>query len=333
MMFSRPTSRTRRPLLLGIVAVLLFAAAATASTGDRLPEFRKCVEICTDNNCETETPTPIPLHRRLLFWTCPAECDYTCQHIITSRRVRAMPPKSIEQFHGKWPFYRLWGMQEPASVAFSLGNFWAHHTGRRKVQQSIPSSYPLRPWYELFACFGMASWVFSTIFHTRDSTATEQLDYFAAGASVLYGLYYTPVRVFRLDRPTPRRKTVLRVWGVLCCLLYLAHVAYLKGVRWDYTYNMAANVVAGVIQNILWLWFSYDKYRRTRQPWAIWPGIAVACVMTVMSLELFDFPPLWGILDAHSLWHLGTIAPTVLWYNFLIKDARDDLAGNERFKQ
>jgi post-GPI attachment to proteins factor 3 len=29
---------------------------------------------------------------------------------------------------------------------------------------------------------------------------------------------------------------------------------------------------------------------------------------------LLDFPPIWGVLDAHSLWHLGTIAPTVFWY-------------------
>ena len=37
----------------------------------------------------------------------------------------------------------------------------------------------------------------SMIFHTRDFNFTEKLDYFAAGASVLYGLYYTPIRVFR----------------------------------------------------------------------------------------------------------------------------------------
>lgn len=203
-------------------------------------------------------------------------------------------------------------------MAFSLGNLWAHRRGLAKVRDAIPAAYPLRPWYELFAYVGMSSWVFSAIFHTRDCTATEQLDYFAAGASVLYGLYYTPIRVFRLDRRTPRRRATRRAWAALCILLYTFHVAYLKGIRWDYTYNMAANVVVGMIQNILWLWFSWDKYRRTRRPWAIWPGIAVAGVITVMSLELFDFPPLWGTFDAHSLWHLGTIAPTVLWYKWVL---------------
>jgi len=46
-----------------------------------------------------------------------------------------------------------------------------------------------------------------------------------------------------------------------------------------------------------------------------------------MSLELLDFPPWMGMVDAHSLWHLGTVLPTVLWYNFLIRDAQEDIAG------
>jgi hypothetical protein len=29
---------------------------------------------------------------------------------------------------------------------------------------------------------------------------------------------------------------------------------------------------------------------------------------------LFDFPPWWGAVDAHSLWHLMTVFPTLWWY-------------------
>ncbi|KAL3961938.1 hypothetical protein ACCO45_003461 [Purpureocillium lilacinum] len=216
--------------------------------------------------------------------------------------------------------------------ALLLGNLAAHWDGLGKVRARIPASYPLRPWYVWLARVGIASWVFSAVFHTRDFQATEELDYFAAGANVLYGMYYTPIRVFRLDRNTPRRRSLLRVWSLLCASLYLCHVAYLKLVRWDYTYNMAANVAAGVVQNILWSWFSYNRYRTSRRTWAIWPGLVVAWVMFAMSMELFDFPPWLGCIDAHSLWHLMTIGPTLLWYNFLVKDANDDIAGTERLK-
>jgi hypothetical protein len=278
------------------------------------------------------------LHRRLLLWTCPQECDYTCQHIITAQRQAADPPRPVVQFHGKWPFRRVLGMQEPLSVLFSLGNLGAHYYGLHAcVLPHIPARYSLRPFYVFLARLGMATWLFSAVFHTRDFPLTEQLDYFAAGASVLYGLYYTVVRVFRLDLRDGgggggggeyagggggggplggggRRGSLLRAWTGLCVALYLAHVAYLKLWRWDYTYNMAANVACGAVSNVLWTWFSWDRYRKSRRAWAIWPGIVVAWVLVAMSMELLDFAPIWSSVDAHSLWHLGTIAPTVLWY-------------------
>ncbi|KAI1768258.1 Per1-domain-containing protein [Hypoxylon sp. FL1150] len=321
-----------RPLsLLTLLVVCLLWTTAEASLGDRLPEFRECVEVCSRENCDpNNNPTHIPLHRRLLFWTCPQECDYTCQHIVTERRLAA--GQDITQFHGKWPFVRVLGMQEPFSVLFSLGNMMAHQNGLAKLQQSIPANYPLRPYYVLFAYFGMATWIFSSIFHVRDFRVTEQLDYFAAGAGVLYGMYYTPIRVFRLDKRTPRRQSFLRLWSVFCCLMYAAHVAYLKLWRWNYSYNMAANVVVGLVQNSLWSYFSWRKWRDSRKSWAVWPGVIVAWLMMVMSLELLDFPPLWGALDAHSLWHLGTIGPTIVWYNFLVKDSQDDLANTIKSK-
>ncbi|KAL7932245.1 Per1-like protein [Trichoderma chlorosporum] len=320
-----------RAISLILLVVAFFAGVSLASRGDQLPEFRQCLDICQAENCAPgKAATPIPLSRRLLLWNCDSECDYTCQHIITAQRVASDLP--VEQFHGKWPFYRFLGVQEPFSVLFSLGNFWAHWQGLKKVRASIPADYSLRPYYEFFSYFGLASWVFSSIFHTRDFAVTEQLDYFAAGASVLYGMYYTIVRIFRLDRPTPRRRSVLRAWTLFCFILYACHVGYLKGVSWDYTYNMAANVVLGVIQNALWSWFSFDRYRKSRRVWAMWPGLAVAWVMFAMSMELFDFPPWLGCVDAHSLWHLMTIGPTILWYKFLVKDANDDIAGSERLK-
>jgi hypothetical protein len=160
----------------------------------------------------------------------------------------------------------------------------------------------------------MASWVFSMIFHTRDFKLTEQLDYFAAGASVLYSLYYAPIRIFRMDQGGKRTKSLLRAWTGLCIALYVAHVTYLKWYAWDYTYNMAANVVVGMIQNLMWSWFSFEKYRKSGRFWTMWPGLVVAWIILAMSLELLDFPPLWGGLDAHSLWHLGTVGPTMVWY-------------------
>ncbi|KAK5657057.1 hypothetical protein OQA88_3584 [Cercophora sp. LCS_1] len=292
-------------------AALLFASLAAASIGDRLPEFRECVEICKQQNCAGPDQTPIPLHHQLLLWTCPSECDYACQHIITSARVAEDKP--VVQFHGKWPFIRVLGIQEPMSVIFSIGNFLAHYDGlNNKVLKRIPATYTLRPFYVWLSYFGMIAWTLSAVFHTRDFAVTEQLDYFGAGASVLYGLYYTPVRIWRLDRK--EKQGLLKIWTGVCVAMYVAHVTYLKMWAWDYTYNMAANVVVGMLQNGMWSWYSWHKYRSSGKAWAVWPGVVVASVLCAMSLELLDFPPIWGALDAHSLWHLATIPPAVLWY-------------------
>jgi hypothetical protein len=206
-------------------------------------------------------------------------------------------------------------MQEPFSVLFSLFNFLAHQQGMAKVRELIPESYPLRKYYLIFGYLGLTSWIFSMLFHTRDFPITEKLDYFAAGASVLYGLYLAVVRIWRLDQPRPRLKPALRrCWTMLCIGLYVAHISYLSFRSWNYTYNMAANVVVGIIQNLLWSWFSVCRYRKVLKSWTAWPGMIVAWLILAMSLEILDFPPVRGLIDAHSLWHLGTVMPTAWWY-------------------
>ncbi|KAF2644774.1 Mn2+ homeostasis protein-like protein Per1 [Massarina eburnea CBS 473.64] len=316
-----------------IATFLLLSGTVHASLGDRLPDFKDCLAVCKEANCG-EKATPIPLNRRVLLWDCPSECDYACQHIVTEKRLAREPSylQPIYQFHGKWPFYRFGGMQEPFSVIFSLFNYLAHDWGMSQLREKIPVSYPLRKYYMMFGYFGLASWVFSIVFHTRDFPLTEKLDYFGAGASVLYGMYFTVVRVFRLDKKDPMKQSVLRLWTITCILLYTLHVAYLSLWRWDYTYNMAANVAVGCVQNLLWSGFSYVRYKKVGRVWAMWPGLIVAWILLAMSFELLDFPPWLGMIDAHSLWHLGTVGPTIWWYNFLLKDAHEDLAGM-RLKQ
>ena len=50
------------------------------------------------------------------------------------------PPyiEPILQFHGKWPFHRFLGMQEPASVLFSLLNLLAHDYGISRLREGVP---------------------------------------------------------------------------------------------------------------------------------------------------------------------------------------------------
>jgi len=49
----------------------------------------------------------------------------------------------------------------------------------------------------------------------------------------------------------------------------------------------------------------------------------ILLLILATCLEIFDFPPFWRAVDAHSLWHLATIPLAKMWYTWLIEDARE----------
>lgn len=318
-----------------LVGLLCLAVPALASVGDRLPEFQTCLSQCTSRRCSSGEDS-LPLHLRVLFWTCSQNCDYICQKLVTaSREINGL---SVEQFHGKWPFDRLFGIQEPASVLFSILNLLPHLYGWGLIQRlttvssksTSSSAGTLSPFlvktYKGFSIIGMNAWVWSTVFHVRDFTLTERLDYFSAGLAVSYGFFTAMVRVFRLDLA---KNIIYRYLLIAVCVgAYVSHVSYLQFVRFSYSYNMLANVVVGVLSNILWIYFSISSYREAvansapnvSNTWKLWPMFVVLTITGAMSFELFDFPPFWNILDAHALWHAGTVLPCFWWYAYMKRD-------------
>lgn len=279
----------------------------------------------------------------LTLWTCPQNCDYLCQRTVTANRIGR--GESIEQFHGKWPFQRVFGIQEPMSVLFSILNFIPHYYGikklRRFLKPSLTTPRVLVYTYIGIAITGMNAWTWSSVFHVRDFVLTERLDYFSAGLTVLYGFYACTVRAFGLyrtrsslqgvrnvDAVATRNRLVRQLLSVACIVAYLSHVYYLQFVKFDYGYNMLANVVIGLIQNVLWVRLAISSYNKSasaatggrKQSWKLMPLYLVIAVTLAMSFELFDFPPILDALDAHSLWHAGTVLPTYFWYVWLEHD-------------
>ncbi|KAI8075449.1 Per1-like-domain-containing protein [Gilbertella persicaria] len=281
--------------------------------GDRQPEYIACVEHCT----ATTAITQLPLYLRLLRWTPRQDCSYHCMQKIT---YRAMAEGShIHQYHGKWPFQRVFGIQEPASVIFSILNGWMHLRYFKRIKQQVSDAYFLKPFYLGIAVVGMNAWLWSTVFHTRDTSITEKLDYFSAGLYILVGFCVANLRIFYL------RQTKAWVLSGVCLMAYLAHITYLSSLdRFDYGYNMLACIIVGSLQTHLWLFWSVAQYtpwgKRERRPFAWMAGVSVILVSCAMALEVFDFPPYQQVLDAHSLWHAATIPLAPLFYRFLLRD-------------
>lgn len=178
-----------------------------------------------------------------------------------------------------------------------------------------------------------------------DTPRTEKLDYFSAALTILCALYFTVIRLFHLY-PTTRTRLTLstsssapniltKLWTILCVGAYICHVSYLTLLpRFDYSYNIIFNLIVGMTHNILWLLYalpaSFSIFRRFpgqpksyRPPFAGSAAILVAVTTLATLFEVFDFPPLARVIDAHSLWHLSTVPIAVYWYRFLVDDARD----------
>lgn len=161
-------SLNMRVLLLGLALAVL--QICHASSGDRAQTYQNCVSRCHEQFC-IYGATELPIALRLTRWTCTDDCKYQCMHLITDAAIDN--GDRVHQYHGKWPFWRFAGMQEPASVAFSLLNMLLHVRGAQQVRQRIPKEHPMRWYYLVFSIVSVNAWIWSSVFHTRGMPPSE----------------------------------------------------------------------------------------------------------------------------------------------------------------
>ncbi|XP_025897184.1 post-GPI attachment to proteins factor 3, partial [Nothoprocta perdicaria] len=290
---------------------------------DREPLYRDCVARCERRNCSGAALRLFrarqPLYMSLTGWTCRDECRYECMWFTV--RLYAQGGYQVPQFHGKWPFSRLLFVQEPASAFASLLNGLASLVMLLRYRASVPPASPMYRTCVTSAAVSLNAWFWSTVFHTKDTALTEKLDYFCASAVLLHSTYLCCVRTLGLRRPA-----LVSACRALLLLLLAAHVSYLSLVRFDYGYNMMANVAVGLLTVLRWLWWCARGGARLPHAWKC--AAAVLPLQALALLELLDFPPLLWVLDAHAVWHLGTIPLNVLFYSFLLDDSLYLLRAN-----
>lgn len=370
---------------LSTLAFLALPQPSLSSPGDYSPAYKRCVSLCSSQSCGPSSP-PLPFSLRLFGWSCADDCSYRCMHYINERalalpkavppegkrfagwweeadwrqgwELEGVPPGRAVQYHGKWPFKRFFGVQEPLSMLFSIFNLVGYLVSWRPLLDSVPPGSPLRTPYLGAAVFGINAWIWSTVFHARDRPWTERMDYFSAGALTLWGFYVAFIRVFRLfPSPVPHplslpsRLRLARAVLVLVVIAFCAHVAYLlSDKRFDYRYNMVANVAVGLTSMSLWISWSLSHLLSSRRrgltsrpttpserrpPHAFRPIFPLVWLLFAGSLELLDFPPLFNMsLDAHALWHLVTIPLARMWcVGVLAADARWETQRAEEYSK
>lgn len=288
--------------------------------------YQSCLSKCVRDKCSDESGTTFKSKQlaeqqdfwcRLLRWHCREECSYYCMwYTVRSFQEHGY---DLPKFHGKWPFTRVLGMQEPASVFASILNFAANFYMYNKIRREFPLSktrglYIIIFWHA-FALVCMNAWVWSTIFHMRDSPFTEFMDY-ACALSMVMGLF-----VASIVRVCHRRPKVTLFLLLLPLFYFVTHVRYLFSGVINYDYNMTLNIFFGVLGSVVWICVSYKQHVEGRS-YARWMLAFTALSAAGLTLELGDFPPKYHTWDAHALWHLSTAPLPLLFYKYVIDDLR-----------
>ncbi|KAL9913996.1 per1-like protein PGAP3 isoform 1-T1 [Glossina fuscipes fuscipes] len=317
--------KINKSLLICLILISIFLKCL-CSNGDKTVFFKQCRQNCERQNCSADgikfQEQAIKYYQQTLFdklflWNCVDECQYGCMW----RTVEVFKERgwAVPQFYGKklvqWPFIRFMGLQEPASVYFSILNFVAHVRNIKRFRREVRPDSPCYKLWHLFAFVCLNGWLWSIIFHARDLPLTELLDYAFAYSMVLVVLYCMLLRMLH------RKSILLRGFislGVLS--YYINYFAYLSAGKFSYSTNMVANVVTGVLGGLGWILWSfrvrhYRPYYRKIQTFYLLMGLS-------MSLELLDFRPILWIIDAHALWHLSTAFLAPLFYSFVIEDCK-----------
>ncbi|KAH3715194.1 post-GPI attachment to proteins factor 3-like isoform X2 [Dreissena polymorpha] len=299
--------------MLLLVSSCLLVAMVTGSPGDRSYVYQKCLNNCKQRNCSEEGlkifSSRQPPVERLIGWSCHDDCKYECMW----QAVDAFKKDGLDvpQFHGKWPFVRLWGVQEPASMLFSLINGLAH-LSIFWYRSRVPTSTALYYVWHVAAIMAMNAWAWSTVFHTKDTEFTEKMDYFCAFSIVVFNTFTLACRVLG----TEKRCRIAAI-GACCLCFFVQHISYLSIHGFGYGYNMKVNIAVALFNMVGWLYVCY----KVRKPF-IWKAVAsIVGIQALLALELGDFPPILWTFDAHALWHAGTWPLCFLWYSFIIDDS------------
>ncbi|KGN46820.1 post-GPI attachment to proteins factor 3 [Cucumis sativus] len=321
-----------------LVVFAWFVKGLNASAGDIDPHYRTCVKHCEEIGCIDQQCFPQckfssdgvsvgqpwymqePLYLRWKQWDCQSDCRYHC--MVKREGEREALGYDPVKYHGKWPFKRIYGIQEPVSVAFSALNLSMHFHGwlsffillyyKLPLRQDKKAYYEFASLWHIYALFSMNSWFWSAVFHSRDVDLTEKLDYSSAVAVLGFSLILAILRSFNV------RHEATRVMVAAPLLAFaLTHILYINFYELDYGWNMIVCVTMGVSQLLIWaIWAGVTHHPSRWKLWTVVVGGGLA-----LLLEIYDFPPYKGFVDAHALWHATTIPLTYIWWSFIRDDA------------
>ncbi|XP_015075618.1 post-GPI attachment to proteins factor 3-like [Solanum pennellii] len=298
-----------------------------ASIGDIDPLYRACIVQCEKTGCAGEiclqhckysldgsllNSQKEPLYMQLNQRDCPSDCKYHC--MVQREKKRSSLGFGPVKYYGKWPLKRVFGLQEPLSVAFSALNLAKNVQGCLSFfNLNKKRSYNYAALWHIYGFLSVNSCVWSVVFHSRGMEITEKLDCTSAVALLGFSLIISILRSFNINNEAARVLASSPLFAFT-----ITHILYLNNYQMDHGWNTKVCVTMGVAQLLIWaIWAGISQHPSKSKIWTVVFGSGVA-----MFLENCDFPPYAGLIDAHALWHATTIPLTCIWWSFIQDDAK-----------
>lgn len=305
-----------------ILALLGLFGGSQASDGDRQKTFQQCLGFCRSaEHCERNRfPVNQTLLNKLFAWDCDSECKYRCMWI--TEEINRGGGQKPRQYYGKWPFWRVLGVQELGSSLFSVGNLLGNVYGYGRIYSrgADPSNWFMHGAVKLSFYMAINAWFWSMVFHARDVQFTMIMDYVSALALIFTNFALCIFRVFHV-----RDRTRQVLVAIPLVLYYLRHTYYMLFVKFSFGWNMQVAITLFAIYLFLFIIWSATHLFTAKRTHV--KTVLATCTLMMMAatLEVFDFSPVLDLIDAHALWHAATIPVAVLWYRFYRDDADYDL--------
>ena len=301
-------------------AILLFICCSTtgfASLGDLDYDFVECYSECLSFTCSYRWTSKFG--SGFPYWNCSDDCSYDCMHRITDDRFKfGYGPL---KYYGHWPFRRIMGLEEPASALFSILNgvpYFIDLVRSFFSSSGERSTYFMSSWLLCYYPIAIFTWLASARFHCRKTELTSLVDYAFALLFLGYSLWLAVRRIW--GDKADRRKVSAVFITVLS--MYIHRVVRMYNGQVSFDDHMRVSITVALLNVLTWLsWLIFSKEEIKGD--GKYRYLCLICQLWFASaalLELFDFPALWGLFDAHSLWHAATIPLGFIWSRFWYVD-------------
>ena len=271
-----------------------------SSLGDSDPRYRKCIELCYKQECVDLLQIDI----------CSEDCEYKCMMNITYSKRKGNIP--VVKYYGHWPFVRIFGFQEPASALFSAMNCLPHiyNTLFRRYRFWKPQ-YPMSNFIILHSIISVFTWAASTLYHYHRTELSERVDLCSAFLFISFSTWMAMYNLISLqDRHF--------IFQISSAIFYFTLVLFQIFRIWNrtctFTEHVHLSIFLVICHSTLWMLWAF----LSDAPWSLKKHCITLqiCLLAAGLFEIFDFPPIYDILDAHAVWHAATIPIGFSWYNF-----------------